>query len=155
MVRIKGLSLSVVEGRKGPSELMGNLWFCPLYSFPIDDLAKKVSLMKRNIFAIPFLAVAEGKQKDLVTLNYRSNEAMYIKPEADSVTVIFSINFKDQDDVVIGKVFLQEFQDCRRSMNAAPAVSFSHKTSPLELKGVPGVYEGNDQGFVSFGTCCS
>lgn len=101
---------------------------------------------------MPFQAVAEGKKKDMVILNYRSNEAMYIKPEADSAIVIFSINFKDQDDVVIGKVFLQEFQDCRKSMNSAPAVSFSHKTSPLELKGVQGVYEGSDQGFVSFGT---
>jgi len=113
---------------------------------------KKVSLLKRNILAVPFLNVAEGKTKNLVVINYRSNEAMYIKPEADSVTVIFSINFKDQGDIVLGKVFLQEFQDCRRSMSGAPAVSFTQRERPLELRDVQGVYEGADQGFVSFGT---
>jgi actin related protein 2/3 complex subunit 2 len=118
-------------------------------------VAKKVSLLKRNIFAVPFLAVAEGKTKNMVVLNYRSNEALYLKPEADSVTAIFSINFKDQDDIVLGKVFLQEFQDCRRSMSGAPAVSFAQKERPMELRDVPGVYEGADQGFVSFGTCAS
>lgn len=115
-------------------------------------MIKKVSLLKRNILAVPFLNVAEGKTKNLVVINYRSNEAMYIKPEADSVTVIFSINFKDQGDIVLGKVFLQEFQDCRRSMSGAPAVSFTQRERPLELRDVQGVYEGADQGFVSFGT---
>lgn len=31
----------------------------------------------------------------------------YIEAKADRVTVIFSTVFKDQDDVIIGKVFLQ------------------------------------------------
>jgi hypothetical protein len=57
--------------------------------------------------SVPFLAVFEGSTREIVTLAYRYNEAMYIKPDNDSVTVIFSINFKDAGDIVLSKVFLQ------------------------------------------------
>ena len=32
---------------------------------------------------------------------------MYVESKADRVTVIFSTVFKDDDDVIIGKVFMQ------------------------------------------------
>lgn len=35
-------------------------------------------------------------------------------------------------------------------MTSAPSVTYSQKSAPGELKGVKGVYEGEDQGFVSF-----
>jgi len=51
--------------------------------------------------------------------------------------------------------FLQEFVDCRRTMSNAPSVLYQRDDressgAPPELKGVEGVYEGADQGFVSF-----
>jgi len=121
-----------------------------------NQLAKSIGLFKRHVMAVPFHAVFEsvtgggGHVPSIVTMNYRGNEALYIKPEGDRVIVIFSINFKDSDDVVLSKVFLQEFMDARRTMSNAPSVLFTQKESPLELKGVEGVYEGADQGFVSF-----
>ena len=54
------------------------------------------------------------------------------RASADSVTVIFSINFKDQGDIVLGKVFLQEFQDCRRSTEAPPRTWRWSRNSPPE-----------------------
>jgi len=106
--------------------------------------------------SVPFLqlfeSVSTGKApKDVVIVPYRSNEAIYIKPDADRAIVIFSIYFHDKDDIVYGKVFLQEFADARKTMNAAPGVNFSQKEAPLEIKGIRGVTEGEDQGFVSFG----
>jgi len=99
-------------------------------------------------------AVFDGKPglPPIVTLNYRNNEALYLKREGNNVALIFSINFKDKDDIVIGKVFLQELEAARKTINNAPAVTFSQKERPLELKGVQGVYEGDDQGFVTFRT---
>ena len=38
----------------------------------------------------------------------------YVEAKADRVTVVFSTIFKDPDDVVIGKVFMQEFKEGKR-----------------------------------------
>jgi len=120
------------------------------------ELPKKIALLKRNILSVPFLQLFESvssgqKSTAVVVVPYRSNEAIYIKPDADRAIVIFSIYFHDKDDIVYGKVFLQEFADARKTMNAAPSVNFSQKEAPLEIKGTKGVAEGDDQGFVSFG----
>jgi len=117
-----------------------------------DNLPGKIGLFKRTVVSAPLEAVFDGKPglPPIVTLNYRNNEALYLKREGNNVALIFSINFKDKDDIVIGKVFLQELEAARKTINNAPAVTFSQKERPLELKGVQGVYEGDDQGFVTF-----
>lgn len=38
----------------------------------------------------------------------------YVEAKADRVTVVFSTIFKDPDDVIIGKVFMQEFKEGKR-----------------------------------------
>jgi len=86
----------------------------------------------------------------LIEIPYRDDEAIYIKPESDRAIVIFSIAFKDADDVVLAKVFLQEYADARRSMTNVPAVSYAQKEPPLELKGVRQLRQGANNGFVSF-----
>ena len=50
-----------------------------------------------------------------------------------TVTVVFSTVFKDDDDVVIGKVFMQEFKEGCRASHTAPQI-FSHREPSLELK---------------------
>jgi len=124
---------------------------------PADSakIAREISLMKRNAFAAPFYKVCsdiEAKKPPgpLIEINYRDDEAFYLKPENDRVIVIFSIQFKDQDDVVFAKVFLQEYQDARRTMNNAPSVLFSQKEPPLELKSLKNLRVREGQGFVSF-----
>jgi hypothetical protein len=106
------------------------------------------------VVAAPLEAVFDGKPglPPVITINYRTNEAVYLKREGNNVAVIFSINFKDKDDIVIGKVFLQELEAARKTINNAPAVTFSQRERPLELKSVQNVYEGEDQGFVTFCT---
>jgi len=115
-----------------------------------DELPSKLSYLKRHLFAAPFQKAIEKKPQDVLVFNYRPEEAVYIKAEADRVTVIFDIRFRDPYDIVFSKVFLQEFADARRTINQAPAVSFSQKEPPLELKGVKGVKAGDNNGFVSF-----
>jgi len=115
-----------------------------------DELPAKISFLKRHLFAAPFQRAIEKKPADIIVFNYRPEEAVYIKAEADRVTVIFDILFRDADDIVFSKVFLQEFADARRTINQAPAVSFSQKEPPLELKNVKGVKAGDNNGFVSF-----
>jgi actin related protein 2/3 complex subunit 2 len=116
--------------------------------------ARNVALLKRHALAAPFYKVfndiEQKKGAGLVELPYRDEEAIYIKPESDRCIVIFNIQFKDADDIVYAKVFLQEFADARRTMSNAPSVTYAQKEPPLELKGVRNLRVGEAQGFVSF-----
>jgi len=122
----------------------------------VNKFVRDVALLKRNVLAAPFYKVfADVEAKKPVVANpieirYRDDEAIYIKQETDRVIVIFTIMFKDQDDVVFAKVFLQEYQDARKTMSNAPSVMFSQKEPPLELKGVKNLKVMAGQGFVSF-----
>jgi len=127
--------------------------------FDIDNIPgdpqkfiETVSLIKRHLLAAPFkkafAAVGAGSQ--IITIDYRDDETLFIKAGQDNVTVIFSINFKDPNDQVLARVFLQEFAEARRTINSAPAVSFRTREAPDELKGVSGVKEGETKGFVTF-----
>jgi len=115
-----------------------------------DDLPIKLALFKRHLFAAPFQKAIEKKPADIISFAYRPEENVYIKSDPDRVTIIFDILFRDADDIVFSKVFLQEFVDARKQINQAPAVSFSQKEAPLELKNVKGVKAGDNNGFVSF-----
>eukprot|EP01113_Clastostelium_recurvatum_P035275 TRINITY_DN489_c0_g1_i1.p2 TRINITY_DN489_c0_g1~~TRINITY_DN489_c0_g1_i1.p2 ORF type:complete len:317 (-),score=122.68 TRINITY_DN489_c0_g1_i1:109-1011(-) len=120
-----------------------------------ETLAKHIAAFKRHLIAAPFLYVFEAMEKkaalpDIIAIHYRDQEAFYIKPEGDRVIVIFDVNFKDADDIVFSKVFLQEFADARRTISNAPAVTFSQKEPPLELRGVKDVKASESHGFISF-----
>lgn len=93
-----------------------------------DDLVTRISLLRRNAMAAPFergfeefLKLEEEANKyslealpqqikdggEVMTVHYREEEAIFIKPGHDSVTVIFSTVFRDETDRIFGKVFLQ------------------------------------------------
>lgn len=116
--------------------------------------AHEVALLKRHALASAFYKAfneVEKKQPgNLIEVRYRDEEAIFIKPENDRCTVIFNIQFKDADDAVLSKTFLQEYQDARKTMNNVPFVGYSQKEPPGELKGVKNVKVGQNNGFVSF-----
>eukprot|EP01087_Luapelamoeba_hula_P023017 TRINITY_DN83_c0_g1_i1.p1 TRINITY_DN83_c0_g1~~TRINITY_DN83_c0_g1_i1.p1 ORF type:complete len:312 (-),score=75.39 TRINITY_DN83_c0_g1_i1:33-926(-) len=119
-----------------------------------ESLPRLVSFLKRNIISAPFYklfdSVVSGGNHPQIIINYRDNETMYLRQEQDRAVVIFSINFRDSDDVVLSKVFLQEFANARKTISNAPAITYTQKEAPLELRGTQGVREGEDQGFVTF-----
>lgn len=120
-----------------------------------SKLARDIALLKRHCLAAPFYKVfadieAKKPAAPLIEIKYRDDEALYIKPEPDRVIVIFSIQFKDAGDVVFAKVFLQEYENARKTMSNAPSVLFSQKEPPLELKTVKNLRVTEGQGFVSF-----
>jgi len=119
-----------------------------------DALIKKVGLLKRNCFASVFeryfdFLEREEESKETAIINYREDETMYVEAKADRVTVIFSTVFKDDDDVIIGKVFMQEFREGRRASQTAPQVLFSHKEPPRELEGTAAA-RGDNIGYITF-----
>ncbi|KAL6725341.1 hypothetical protein Aduo_007400 [Ancylostoma duodenale] len=128
-----------------------------LTALPADHsgLIQKASMLKRNCFAsvfekyFEFQETGQEGQKRAV-INYREDETMYIEAKADRVTVIFSTIFKDPDDVIIGKVFLQEFREGRKASQTAPAVLYSLGEPPLELRDQPGARVGENVGYITF-----
>ena len=74
----------------------------------------------------------------------------YVSAQKDRVTVIFSTVFMDDDDVIIGKVFMQEFKEGRRGSQTAPQVLFSHAEPPAELQGTDAL-KGDNVGYITFG----
>ena len=81
---------------------------------------------------------------------YALHQYRYVSAGKDRVTVIFSTIFTDDDDVVIGKVFMQEFKEGRRGSQTAPQVLFSHAEPPQELKGTDAL-TGDNVGYITFG----
>jgi actin related protein 2/3 complex subunit 2 len=72
-----------------------------------------------------------------------------VEAKKDRVTVIFSTVFRDDDDIVIGKIFMQEFKEGRRQYQQAPQVLFSHKEPPMELQGTD-ARTGDNIGYITF-----
>lgn len=133
----------------------------------LDDLAKKspqdadatiesICLLRRNCFAAVFEKYfklqKEGKGLDSkpAVVTYRDNESMWFGALKDRVTVIFSVLFQDADDIIIGKVFMQEFKEGRRANQQAPQVLFSHRDPPSELANMPEAAVGDNIGYVTF-----
>lgn len=119
-----------------------------------QGLVKKIGLLKRNCFASVFQKYFEFQENgeesnSRAVIHYREDETMYIESKPDRVTVVFSTIFKDPDDVVIGKVFMQEFKEGKRGSQTAPQVLFSHKEPPLELHDTDAKI-GENIGYVTF-----
>jgi len=121
----------------------------------VKAVAQNFGLLKRHCFAAPYYKLmndmdAKKQNANVVEINYRDDETIYFKADADRLTVIFSIAFKDANDVVLAKVFLQEYVDARKSMNNTPSISYAQKEPPAELKGVKNLRVGDSNGFVTF-----
>ncbi|XP_005098823.1 actin-related protein 2/3 complex subunit 2 [Aplysia californica] len=119
-----------------------------------QELVSKASHLKRNCFASVFEKYFQFQENGLegdtrAVINYRDDETMYVEAKKDRVTVIFSTIFKDDDDIVIGKVFMQEFKEGRRKYQQAPQVLFSHKEPPQELQDT-NARTGDNIGYITF-----
>lgn len=119
-----------------------------------EQVIKKAGLLKRNCFASVFEKYFEFQEKEQVghkraIIHYRDDETMYVAAQKDRVTVIFSTVFKDDDDIIIGKVFMQEFKEGRRRYQQAPQVLFSHKEPPMELQNTDATV-GDNIGYITF-----
>lgn len=141
---------------KPPEEGYNVTLLYDLKTLPADKsaLIQKASLLKRNCFASVFEKYFEFQEKGVegmkrAVIHYREDETMYVEAKPDRVTVIFSTIFKDEDDVIIGKVFMQEFKEGRKASHTAPQVLFSHREPPRELQDTD-ARVGNNIGYITF-----
>ena len=77
---------------------------------------------------------------------------MFITAKTDSVVVIFSVDFADETDKAVCKVFLQEFVESQRSVTGAPSCAYKRGSEPpSELSSFPNIDGTPDiAGFMSF-----
>ncbi|ODV89956.1 hypothetical protein CANCADRAFT_26628 [Tortispora caseinolytica NRRL Y-17796] len=134
-----------------------------------EALIDKIALLKRHAMAAPFekafdtfeqlekaaqstdRGVPEESDTEVMTIHYRDEESIFVRPSFDRVTVIFSIIFREETDKIFGKVFLQEFVDARRrAIQNAPQVLYSSSEPPLEIRHVPAAKMQADMGYVTF-----
>lgn len=113
----------------------------------------QVARLRRNCFAAVFSKFFQyqkaGELKSIV-LKYKEKETILISSMKDRVTVVFSTEFTDKDDIVIGKVFMKAFQDVRGRNPSAPQVLFAHAADvPRELEGTDAL-TGSNVGYVTF-----
>ncbi|GMM30864.1 Arc35 protein [Martiniozyma asiatica (nom. inval.)] len=140
----------------------------------LREIVDELCLLKRTCFAAPFLQAfsryetlakenpvdpnnlygedsvsAYTSNEEVIRLDYRGEESIFIKPSNDRVTVIFSTVFNDETDKIFSKVFLQEFSDARkRSIQKAPQVINSHNEVPLEIKHIE--KDARDKTYITF-----
>ncbi|XP_074603229.1 actin-related protein 2/3 complex, subunit 2 [Brevipalpus obovatus] len=119
-----------------------------------QEMVKKAGLLKRNCFASVFEKYFEFQERGeegnkRAVIHYREDETMYVEAKHDRVTVIFSTVFKDETDVIIGKVFMQEFKEGRKASHTAPHVLFSHREPPMELQDTDAL-AGDKIGYITF-----
>lgn len=126
-------------------------------SGPDDAIITQAASLKRycigGVFDKYFKIQASGGagvDGEPAIINYRPQETMFISAHRDRVTVVFSTLFNDDDDVVLGKLFLQEFSEARKKNQAAPQVIFKHKSPPDELSSMQGAMTGDNVGYVTF-----
>lgn len=108
-----------------------------LNSIPQDWEAtvEKISLLKRNCFAVVFEKYFDIQEKlvnDKVVhkavIGHRKGEYFSIEAKSDRVVVVVSTVFKEFDDLAIGKVFMKEFREGRNTSCNAPQVFFTQNS---------------------------
>lgn len=120
--------------------------------FP-EKIANLKTVAMSAAFDSVFKKVNAGQQAPPMTkLAYRDNECIYIKPQKEQVIVVFQVCFRDPEDEIIGRVFLQEFADAKRNIKSAPHVTYNQRDAPMEIQGEykPSGRPGEYVGFVTF-----
>lgn len=113
-----------------------------LDALPGDDkgkekLVKKLSMIKFHLMTAPFKKYFsdlnnETNSGNSFKFNLRCDTTVYFCPRDDRVTIIFAIDFKEEVDKCIAKVFMQELCDARKRVRTAPPFAWA-ANPPSEL----------------------
>jgi len=119
-----------------------------------DEVIEKISCLKANVlggvFDYYFSALLKGASlNEPFKFDLRADTTIFFFPKNDRVTIVFSIDFKEKVDRAIAKIFMQEFEDARRTQQAAPPVSWG-VNPPLELAHFKVTEPTGNLGFISF-----
>ena len=110
---------------------------------------EKVIRLKSTLLGAPFTrafgALADGSaaKGPVAALPWRdSGEAVYVaaapdpaKPRSyDRVVVVYALDFPEETDRAMGRIFLQQFAECKAAPRAPPVAFFEARSPPLEVR---------------------
>lgn len=85
-----------------------------------EEVVKLVSNLKGIMMSHAILTAWQmtesGSGNSAFKLEYRPGEPMWLVPRAGKLTIVIAVRLLDEDDVIIGKSFLQELHDFRDPM---------------------------------------
>ncbi|KAF0979832.1 hypothetical protein FDP41_000985 [Naegleria fowleri] len=113
---------------------------------------QEIPRCKTTYMSAVFLQAMEkhtkGETMEPIQIPYRPDENIYlISYKGKSLVAVYSILFRDPDDVVLANGFLCEFKDAKkdRALNAAPNMNFSQGQLAGELVDIKSVTEPRDE----------
>ncbi|KAI4371589.1 hypothetical protein MLD38_009918 [Melastoma candidum] len=108
--------------------------------------------LRQLLRALASSTIVSDTEEEPVPLVHRPKESFLVIPQADRVTVVFPMRFKDSIDIVLATSFLQEFVQARLTagLSNAPLCMWS-ASPPSELKKAPAEPLSANAGFVTFG----
>lgn len=118
-------------------------------------LVKKVAFLKSNVVGGVFQYYFEslnggGDPEAPFNFRIRNDTTVYVVPAKDRIVFIYTMDYPDKAENCIARVFMQEFEACKRRIGKAPPVSFS-VNPPRELQDHFGIEESNvNLGYISF-----
>jgi hypothetical protein len=99
----------------------------------------KFSCFKRDFLGAPIrrallkLKAGAGNSKDSCEIAYRPDEKYWVIAAPKEVTVSFSLNFDNQTDRALARIFLLEFTDSRRNVKNPPAIMYHDSKFPESI----------------------
>lgn len=118
-----------------------------------DAFVERVGMLRAivvgGVFKRYMAAVASGDKPDPLKFEMRRDTTVYFVPGDDRVVVVFEFDFNERVDKVVASVFMKEFTESRRRLNAAPPCSFSNNP-PSELEALGVTEPRGSLGFISF-----
>lgn len=130
---------------------------CDNLSAEPERFLNNVAELRKNILGGPldraFNALLAKKAAGLppVVVEVRKDEPMFVVENGGKIIVIFAVDFPDDTDRALAKVYLQEFEEVQRmNVRNAPPVLYS-PGPPGELSRIPSYSpKANLAGFISF-----
>ena len=95
-------------------------------------LGEHQSLLKlvRITIQLYLLSIGEGKQSDSCELPYRSDEKYWVVSSKGEVTISFGLQFDNQTDRALARIFLLEFSDSKRYVKNPPSIMYHDSKFP-------------------------
>lgn len=130
---------------------------CDSLSDP-ERFLNNVAELRKNILGGPMdrafnaLLARQAATLPPAVVEYRAGEPVFVVENGGKIIVIFAVEFTDDTDKALAKVFLQEFEEVQRMFvrNAPPALYSPVGTPPGELSRFSYNFKSSLVGFLSF-----
>jgi len=120
-----------------------------------EEFLESISMLKRHVIGGPIRkalsALMNNKAESLqpCKVSFRKGEVMYVTQSDQKIFVTFLVDFGDNTDKAMARVFLQEFVEAQRVVRSAPVTSYSRE--PLrEIASLVTQHSPDSAGYITF-----